>query len=323
MIYFSPIPNYFNIDENSPQDELPNYFYNPFNLRGFSIFNEIDEIKNDIFNTNLLDDYNNENNNNHITNNINDKEPNAYNEKMQTVFATSNNEKNIKTASSPKEITTNSTKICNEPKTDNKPKLGRKRKDEINDEDIDNDKVHTKEKPDNIKVRFKRIFFSNLIDNLNKRLKESSNPKLNSLNLLKLNSDFVKSLKKDVIINMLDSPASVVLSQKIAKKYKRFDEYHNREIINLIYEENEESLITILSKYTKELIEAFLGNTDDDSLFKNYSLEDSIKKLSKKETKGYIEKLRNEAQHFEETFREISGRNRTSKKDKKIIINSI
>jgi hypothetical protein len=242
---------------------------------------------------------------------------------MQTVFTTSNNEKNIKTASSSKEITTNSTKICNEPKTDNKPKLGRKRKDEINDEDIDNDKVHTKEKPDNIKVRFKRIFFSNLIDNLNKRLKESSNPKLNSLNLLKLNSDFVKSLKKDVIINMLDSPASVVLSQKIAKKYKRFDEYNNREIINLIYEENEESLITILSKYTRKLIEAFLGNTDDDSLFKNYSLEDSIKKLSKKETKGYIEKFRNEAQHFEETFREISGRNRTSKKDKKIIIDSI
>jgi hypothetical protein len=323
MSIFSQIPNYFNIDENSPQDEFPNYFYDPFNLRGFSIFNEIDEIKNDIFNTNLLVDYNNENNNNHITNNINDKEPNAYNEKMQTVFTTSNNEKNIKTASSSKAITTNSTKICNEPKTDNKPKLGRKRKDEINDEDIDNDKVHTKEKPDNIKVRFKRIFFSNLIDNLNKRLKESSNPKLNSLNLLKLNSDFVKSLKKDVIINMLDSPASVVLSQKIAKKYKRFDEYHNREIINLIYEENEESLITILSKYTRELIEAFLGNTDDDSLFKNYSLEDSIKKLSKKETKGYIEKFRNEAQHFEETFREISGRNRTSKKDKKIIINSI
>jgi hypothetical protein len=323
MSIFSQIPNYFNIDENSPQDELPNYFYNPFNLRGFSIFNEIDEIKNDIFNTNLLVDYNNENNNNHITNNINDKEPNAYNEKMQTVFTTSNNEKNIKTASSSKAITTNSTKICNEPKTDNKPKLGRKRKDEINDEDIDNDKVHTKEKPDNIKVRFKRIFFSNLIDNLNKRLKESSNPKLNSLMLKKLNSDFVKSLKKDVITNMLDSPASVVLSQKIAKKYKRFDEYHNREIINLIYEENEESLITILSKYTRELIEAFLGNTDDDSLFKNYSLEDSIKKLSKKETKGYIEKFRNEAQHFEETFREISGRNRTSKKDKKIIINSI
>lgn len=319
MSIFSQIPNYFNIDENSPQDELPNYFYDPFNLRGFSIFNEIDEIKNDIFNTNLLVDYNNENNNNHITNNINDKEPNAYNEKMQTVFTTSNNEKNIKTASSSKAITTNSTKICNEPKTDNKPKLGRKRKDEINDEDIDNDKVHTKEKPDNIKVRFKRIFFSNLIDNLNKRLKESSNPKLNSLNLLKLNSDFVKSLKKDVITNMLDSPASVVLSQKIAKKYKRFDEYHNREIINLIYEENEESLITILSKYTRELIEAFLGNTDDDSLFKNYSLEDSIKKLSKKETKGYIEKFRNEAQHFEETFREISGRNRTSKKDKKLL----
>ena len=195
----------------------------------------------------------------------------------------------------------------------NKAKLGRKRKDEINNEDIDNANIHTKENPDNIRVRFKRIFFANLIGSLNELLKESQNPKLNSLQFKKLNSVFIKSLKKDMIVEMLNSPASKVLSEKIAKKYKKFDEYSNREIINLIYKENEESLINILSKPTRELIGAFCGNTDDDLLLKNYRLEDSIKKLSKKENKDYIEKLKNEAKHFEETFIKISGRNRTSK----------
>ena len=110
----------------------------------------------------------------------------------------------------------------------NKAKLGRKRKDEINNEDIDNANIHTKEKPDNIRVRFKRIFFANLIGSLNELLKESQNPKLNSLQFKKLNSVFIKSLKKDMIVEMLNSPASKVLSEKIAKKYKKFDEYNNR-----------------------------------------------------------------------------------------------
>ena len=104
----------------------------------------------------------------------------------------------------------------------NKAKLGRKRKDEINNEDIDNANIHTKEKPDNIRVRFKRIFFANEL------LKESQNLKLNSLQFKKLNSVFIKSLKKDMIVEMLNSPASKVLSEKIAKKYKKFDEYNNR-----------------------------------------------------------------------------------------------
>jgi hypothetical protein len=331
MSFLSPFSENFNNDEIFPLNGDFNYFNDPFNLRGFSIFNELDEFKNDIFNTSFIDnDYNinnvnNENNADNVNNvnnvnndnNINDNEPNTNYGEIIRIVSSSNNKKNEETAFSSKDKTTNSTKSLSKPKMNNKAKLGRKRKDEINNEDIDNVNIHTKEKPDNIRVRYKRIFFANLISSLNKLLKESQNPKLNSLEFKKLNSDFIKSLKKDVIVEMLNSPAYKVLSQKIAKKYKTFDEYHNREIINLIYKENEESLINILSKSARELIRAFCGNTDDDLLLKNYRLEDSIKKLSKKESKDYIEKLKNEAKHFEETFIKISGRNRALKKDKK------
>ena len=324
MSFLSPFSENFNNDEIFHLNGDFNYFNDPFNLRGFSIFNELDEFKNDIFNTSFIDnDYNinnvnNENNADNVNNvnnvnndnNINDNEPNTNYGEIIRIVSSSNNKKNEETAFSSKDKTTNSTKSLSKPKMNNKAKLGRKRKDEINNEDIDNVNIHTKEKPDNIRVRYKRIFFANLISSLNKLLKESQNPKLNSLQFKKLNSDFIKSLKKDVIVEMLNSPAYKVLSQKIAKKYKTFDEYHNREIINLIYKENEESLINILSKSARELIRAFCGNTDDDLLLKNYRFEDSIKKLSKKESKDYIEKLKNEAKHFEETFIKISGRNR-------------
>lgn len=319
--------SFHDYDDIFHQDGDSNYFYDPFNLRGYSMLNEIGEFRNDIFNTSLIDDYNNnvnnannENNDNQIDNNINGYQPDVNNRIIQRIFTTPTNGE---TASSTKVKATNSTKICGEPKTANKSKLGRKRKDEINNEDIDNGKVHTKDDPDNIEVKYKRLFLNNLINYSNELLKESPNPKLNSLRLLKLNSDYAKSLKKDVVVKMLDSPASEALSQKIAEKYKRYDKNHNRDIINLIYKENEESLINVLSKYTKELMEAFRGNTDDDSLLKNYRLEDSIRKLSKKESKDYIEKLRDEAKNFENNIRQKTGRDRTSKKDKKININSI
>ena len=323
MSFLSPFSENFNYHESFHLNGDFNFLNAPFNLSGLSIFNEIDEFKNDIFNTSFIyDDYNvnnanNVNNDNNISNYINDNEPNTHNGEIKRIITTSNNGKNEETAFSNKDKTTNFTQSLSEPKMNNKAKLGRKRKDEINNEDIDNANIHTKEKPDNIRVRFKRLFFVNLIKYSNERLMECQNPKLNSLELKKLNSDFIKSLKKDMIVEMLNSPASKVLSQKIAKKYKNFDEFHNRKIINLIYKENEESLINILSKPTRELIGAFCGNTDDDLLLKNYRLEDSIKQLSKKESKEYIEKLKNEAKHFEEIFIKISGRNRTSKKDKK------
>ena len=64
-----------------------------------------------------------------------------------------------------------------------------------------------------------------------------------------------------------------------------------------------------MSKSIRELINTFTGNTNDDLLLKNYRLEDSIKELSKKESKDYIAKLQNEAKNFEENFMKISGRN--------------
>ena len=313
--FLSPFKNEnFIDDEISHQDIDSNDYNEPYYIKDLSIFNENNDLIIDIFNSNFINDYNkaNEDDDDNIINKMNDNDNNDNKKKITKIFTTENYEKNGQTASSSKDKTSNSSKSNNNQNLNNNVKLGRKRRDEIYNEDIG--KIHTKNKPDNIRVRYKRLFFNKLIEYLNAQLKESKNPKLKSLSFKKLNTEFIKSLKKDEIVKMLNSPAFEVLSQKIVKKCKRYQEYHNREIINLIYIENEENLTIILSKSIRELINAFCGNTNDYLLLKNYRLEDSIKEMSKKENKEYIAKLQNEAKHFEEHFIKISSRN--SKKDK-------
>ena len=315
FIFLSPYQNknFFN-DEISNQDEDSNDYNDPFNIKDLSLFNENSELINDIFNASFINDCNKESNDDKITKNINDKDNSVNKKKIMKIFITANYEKSEKTAFSSKDKESNSTitKNNNKQNINNNAKLGRKRGNEIYNEDVDNS--HTKNKPDNIRVKYKRLFFNSLIKCLNAQLKESKNPKLKSLCFKKLNTHFITSLKKDEIIKMLNSPAFEVLSQKIVKKCKRYQEYHNKEIINLIYKENEEKLIIILSKSIRELNNIFSGNTTDDLLLKNYRLEDSIKELSKKESKNYIEKLQNEGKNFEENFIKISGRNSKKKK---------
>ena len=223
-----------NYDEFSENVEDFNY---PLNLETSFIFNDKYDFENESFYKNLINDENKENNDNtdnNMSNTINVNKLDINKQKKLMIFTIINNEKNEKTTSSSKNKTSNSSIS----KENNKLKLGRKRKGEIYNED--NDKVHTKNRPDNIRVKFKRLFFNNLINCFNSQLSESKNPKLKSLCFKKLNTDFIKSLKRDKILKMLDSPASSILSQKIAKKYRMLQGNHNKEIINLIYKENEE-----------------------------------------------------------------------------------
>lgn len=198
-------------------------------------------------------------------------------------------------------------------KKKDKVKLGRKRKGEI----YDKEKVHSKESIDNIKIKFKRLFFNNLNEFLNNKLKKSKNLKLKSLRFKKLNSSYIERLKKNVNLEMLDSPASVVLSRDIAKRYKNFDRDHNKKVIDLIYEENEESLMNILNESIRRLMEIFCNEKKEEGLFKEYKrldecIKNFIKDLSEngKDKEDYFNKLKNEGENFEEGLKRIFGRNR-------------
>lgn len=213
-------------------------------------------------------------------------------------------------------------------KKKDKVKRGRKSKEEKKDkrekgEIRDIKKVHTKRRPDNVRTKYKRLFFRNLILFLNNKLKKSKNRNLNSLRFQKLNSEYTKNLTKKLNLEMLSSPAFVVLSLDIAKKYKRLDRNHNKRIINLIYEENEESIMSILNKSIGQLMEIFSSTKKDkkeEDLFKEYKrldeyIENYKNNLSedekdKEDSEDYFEILKNEGENFEKSLKSIYGRNR-------------
>lgn len=71
--------------------------------------------------------------------------------------------------------------------------MGRRKKGEkYNNEE----KVHSKKDPDNMKIKFKKLFFKKLINCLNDKLSKSKNQKLKKLRFKKLNAEYTKDLKK-------------------------------------------------------------------------------------------------------------------------------
>jgi len=279
-----------------------------------------DHNDDDIYGQNLpfLDDDNkinpdnNNNNNNNINNGININD-NLLKKEDMVIFNASINKSTAKTSLSTKEEKeNNSNKNDGKEEKKKKKKLGRRKKGEKYN---NKEKVHTKKDADNMKIKFKKLFFKKLINCLNDRLAKSKNQKLKKLRFKKINSRYTKDLKKDLNVDMLNLPASEVLSEDIADKYKKFNKDHNKKLIKLIYEENEQSLITILDKAIRELIVSFCSNTENDLLLENYRLCDCIDDLSKKEKDDdYIAKFTNEAKNFENNLNKINGRK--SKKDK-------
>ena len=310
---FTPLNRDYFLHDDNLFDGL--MFPFPGSLPTFSDYND-----DNIFGPNLhfLDDDNkinpdNDNNNkNNISNGINvNNNPTKKEEKaISTTSINKNTDKSLPSTKDNKN--SNSNENVGKAKKNKKKKLGRRKKGEkYNNEE----KVHSKKDPDNMKIKFKKLFFKKLINCLNDKLSKSKNQKLKKLRFKKLNAEYTKDLKKDLNIEMLNLSASVVLSKDIADKYKIIKKDHNKKLIKLIYEENEQILITILDKTIRELIESFCSNTKDDLILENYRLCDCIDDISKKEKDDdYITKFTNEAKNFETNLEKIFGRK--SKKDK-------
>ena len=193
-------------------------------------------------------------------------------------------------------------------KNEKNKNLGRKRKGEIYNEN----EVHNKERPDNIRIKFKRLFFKNLILFINFLLDKSTNFKLKGKKFQKIDSAYINNMKKDKNLKMLDLPAVQILSKDICKKYKRYEKDNNRKIIKIIYEENEISLIEVLNKKIRELMITFCSDNVEEGIFENYKrLKNYVVELyinKNKEKESFIKKFIYEANNFEKELKKLDGR---------------
>jgi hypothetical protein len=208
--------------------------YNPSNGNNFEPLLNLNNnnSSNSCISLDELDEHKSPINNNEelILNDNNNFSNNDNSNKDNTIKFTHKNENLSKTVNN-KSTEDNSNHLIEK---ENKKKLGRKRKEEKNGEEKAS---HTKESDDNIRLKFKRLFFNNLICFINELLDLSTNENFLYLNLKKLESSFINNTKKDKNLKMLDMTVGECLSRDICQKCKNSPKDHNAKIIKLIYKE--------------------------------------------------------------------------------------
>ena len=208
-----------------------------------------------------------------------------------------------------------------------KVKYGRKKKNDTTEGQ------HNKYSEDNIINKLKGEFFNNFIRDFIQKHSEN-----NKIYLKKLPREFISDLSKQNNERLWKMKISDILqNQTISTKYKTFDKYENRKIINKIYKENKEiKLIKILELTFEELFIIFRRKLNDPKdkkkleeikdkiegidLDENYNeyedIEDLINGIKKKYKnkkneigEEYIKKLKNICLRYNNWFNMKIGRN--------------
>ena len=108
---------------------------------------------------------------------------------------------------------------------------------------------------------------------------------------LKIEQNIIKNINTDFNRNILKSKLKDIFSNKISKRIKKYNPYHNKNLIEKIYKENiQTKTISILERTLFECLEHFRGSKyyiELEGLEKEY--ETIINNMKSKETNKYID----------------------------------
>jgi len=230
-----------------------------------------------------------------------------------------------------------------------KKKLGRKKKDESSITSL-----HSKKSDDNIMKKINSFFLESVRNWLNNSFLDGKGNfesqieriKLKKKLFLKIKPKYITiNLKKQCVINNINQKFKNILSQDISNKYKNFSKDENKDLIEEIYENNNQPfIIFILESTFIEILNYFSGQNAGEEfkkyfLNKNYDISiieqflnnfDKIKtflskindKIKEKEDKiisqDYIERISLLCINYKECFEKKYSRKENKKKNKKI-----
>ena len=205
-------------------------------------------------------------------------------------------------------IETASNRVSNQSNGILRQKRGRKTK-----KSVGNEGVHDKYSDDNLTLKLKVKLFEAILNYINNNFKEI--PSINNKNILVCEKPFLVKIKQKVIKNinvkysqdLFNSKLKDIFSLDISKKIKKLKPSYNRDLINKIYEEKEQTkIISILNKTFLECLEQFRGSKNYEELegLEKY-YDDVINEFNAKgESQDYIEKFKYIANTFEKTYQE-------------------
>jgi hypothetical protein len=180
------------------------------------------------------------------------------------------------------------------------------------------DKMHTNKKFDNIVMKIKKHLYKNSLDFINMQLKESKNPALKHLSLLKIKDESsvvsVHNRKKN--LELLNINLKEIYYNILSSKYRNKNSDHNIKAINKILREKDVTINAILNTNFKEVLEIYIKKVENEFFKKFKTIEYDITYFMKKKIDGkYIELYRYVAENFEEIIMNVKPRPNRIKKN--------
>jgi hypothetical protein len=180
------------------------------------------------------------------------------------------------------------------------------------------DKMHTNKKFDNIVMKIKKHLYRNSLDFINMQLKESKNPALKHLSLLKIKDESsvvsVHNRKKN--LELLNINLKEIFYNILSSKYRNKNSDHNIKAINKILREKDVTINVILNTNFKEVLEIYIKKVKNEFFKKFKTIEYDITYFMKKKIDGkYIELYRYVAENFEEIIMNVKPRPNRIKKN--------
>ena len=143
----------------------------------------------------------------------------------------------------------------------------------------DSSKIHNKMDSDNIILKVKAKLFDTILQFINSLL---SNMKLN-IELIKLDYNYIKNLRRDNELNLLNTTLKDILSMNISPKFKSKDKYYNKKTIDdligskdKINTVNYNTLLFVLNMTFRDWLDILTGknNLENKAInFKGYQMD--------------------------------------------------
>ena len=191
-----------------------------------------------------------------------------------------------------------------------KKQLGRKKKNDVKKYG----EVHTKDGLDNIIMKIKRALYNHSLKYVNKILKKSNNPKLNSLIFLKVKNSVIDVHKKEENLYLLEMDLIKLFSNEISIKYSKEKPDHNIKTIAKILKVNDKEMNAVLKTLFEEILNVYTGKVKKKLFIDFPTIDDDIEVFRQKGyNKNYIEKYKYVAEHFKEKIEKIHKRRKRSK----------
>ena len=188
-------------------------------------------------------------------------------------------------------------------------KLGRNKKNKISK----NERNHNKNKRDNIATKVKRNVNKNEYKHINLKLSKSQNPKLNKIQLVKIDTSIITVSKKEDNLELLNKKMKDILSNKISSKYLYLEEDYNKKQIEFILKQNDEDINYELNLTYREILDVYSNNKKDNPIFKDFkTLDDDLEELRIVNDQKYLQLYEYTAKNLESIINAIFPRRRRS-----------